>query len=379
MSAKSILIEATPATDNHKTGIGYYVDNMLITLNNSKIAKNYTIFYYNFLGKNKFKNPYNNLRTVTVKFTPAKLIGVFKKFGSLPYIDVFVKKSYKFILYTNYVALPSINKTPYGIIIYDMGFLDKPQYIQQKNLNYLQSFAPKTIKNASLIVTISDFTKERILHYYPNIKAKIIVTPIPAKSIKYDDNKIGNSTQNTKYILAVGTLEPRKNYKNLVLAYCRLPQNIKDKYQLIVAGVNGWDNKELLLLVKEKQNRGNNIKLTGYVTDQELKKLYKDASVFIMPSHYEGFGMPLLEAMQNNLPMAISDIKVFHEIAQDSAIYFNKDDPNDIANNLTKLINSPDIQKQNISRYAKILSSYSWENNISLIDTAINDLLKERN
>jgi glycosyltransferase involved in cell wall biosynthesis len=151
-----------------------------------------------------------------------------------------------------------------------------------------------------------------------------------------------------KYILFVGSIEPRKNIQNLVEAYTKLPMFIKDTYSLVLAGGKGWKDEQILASIKDAQNNGNKIIQTGYITEAEKDALYKDASLFVLPSHYEGFGMPIYEAMQYKIPIVASNIPVFNEIAGDSITYFDKDSVGDIANVMEKIISSKSLQKNRL-------------------------------
>ena len=222
-------------------------------------------------------------------------------------------------------------------------------------------------------MTISEFTKQRLLHYFPDLTANIIVTPIPPVPVDTTVNTAFSVNLTTKgikpkqYILFVSTLEPRKNVQNLVKAYAQLPPEIRNEYALVLVGGKGWKDEEIQQEIATQQAAGMNVIPTGYVTDQEKAALYANASCYVLPSHYEGFGMTPLEAMQWDIPVALSDIPVFREVAEDAAVYFDKDDPENIAATIASLIQDTDLQQKLISAGHRVLTRDTWTNNSHLV------------
>lgn len=226
---------------------------------------------------------------------------------------------------------------------------------------------PASINNANLIITISEFTKKRILYHYPKLDPKsIIVAHIPPvdQEIKHpslNDRLLNLGITSKKYILYLGTIEPRKNISNLVDAYAQLSPEVKSEYSLVLAGGAGWKNEAIMQKINNYKSDGLNIILTGYVSDQEKSMLYSNALMFILPSHYEGFGMPILEAMQYHTPVAASDIEIFHEVAESAVEYFDKDDPVDIANSISNIIDNPTLRSDMILNGNELLKKYNWK------------------
>lgn len=279
---------------------------------------------------------------------------------------------------TNYVALPTLTRRKQALIIYDLGFLDCPEFLQAKNLNFLLKFCGPSIQRADVIITISEFTKQRLIHHFPHLNAQVIITPIPpapivdrAVSLPANLSDLGMGSD---YILYLGTIEPRKNITSLIDAYCLLPKSLSDTHSLVLAGGQGWKDEEIQLKIKTARLKGFNVITTGYITDSEKHALYRNAGCFVLPSHYEGFGMPLLEAMQYKLPVVASDIQVFREVAGDAALYFNKDDPTSIAKQLQKVISHVAVQQSLIIKGNKQLKKYSWARNARLVYETLDNL-----
>jgi glycosyltransferase involved in cell wall biosynthesis len=376
MAKIKILFDAGPMLDHHRTGVGFYVNNMLNSLQ-QHYSDNLDLngYYFNLWHRNPDKSPKDSDITFKeIRFMPGKLISLCRRFGFQPFLELFIRQKSDIILFTNYVSLPQLSKRKTVLIIYDVSFLDVPEYTQEVNLRYLQRFCPPSINSADAIITISEFTKERILHHFPNLTAPIIVTHIPplelasSATLAFLPKRLADLGIHTKrYLLHVGTIEPRKNLENLLDAYSQLSPEIKTSYALVLAGGRGWKDEAIMQRIANLQTQKLDIIMTGYTSESEKNALYANAACLVMASHYEGFGMPILEAMQHAIPTAISDIAVFHEVANDSSIYFNKDDPHDIAEKLTILLTDQSKASVLTESARQHLKSFSWQVNAEQI------------
>lgn len=381
MDKLRVLFEAGPMVDKHKTGVGYFVDYLIQSLAKTN-SVNLTGYYFDFLGKNKTPTPnLKNTRFERISLIPGKTLSITRRLGWQPPLGFFTRTShYDVTLFTNYVSLPTSPSSKVALIVYDLGFIDHPDFTEQKNLTYLESFSTKSIRSADLIITISEFTKKRIKELFPHITCPIIVTPIPPVSpppypLEKESSILKKFSLNRhKYILYLGTIEPRKNLKNLIIAYSLLPEKIRSTHPLVLAGGKGWKDEEIRQAISEYQSKGYNIITTGYITDEEKAVLYNNTACFTLPSHYEGFGMPILEAMQYSAPVAISDIPVFHEVAGQAAVYFNQDDPDSIAREISRLIDDTKLRQKLAKQQVKELTKYSWESNANLVVDAFQAL-----
>ena len=151
-------------------------------------------------------------------------------------------------------------------------------------------------------------------------------------------------------------------------------QYISNDYSLVISGNKGWKDERLRQKINEFASKGVDIVETGYVSASEKSALFENAHVYVYPSHYEGFGMQIIEAMQHRTPLALSNIAVFKEIAQDAAVYFNKDNPQDIAKKIVQLIDDDELRKNIVSKYPRLLEKFSWENSSKDFLNRINNL-----
>lgn len=378
MAKLKILFEASPMLYAKRTGVGFYVERLIDSLQreHSRELKLYG-YYFNFLHRNDKPLTVNNkVHFKEIWLIPGKILSICRRLHIQPPLELFTRQSKDVVLFTNYVSLPQLIKHKTGLIVYDLGFLDVPEFTHETNLAYLKRFCPPSIRNADVLITISEFTKERLTHYYPHLKASIVVTPIPpAESVsnvtQLNDRLVGLQIREQKYLLYLGTIEPRKNLQALVKAYALLSEVDRKEYSLVLAGGKGWKDDTIFEEINFQKRRGVNIILTGYLSEDEKSALYRNALMFIMPSHYEGFGMPILEAMQHDIPIACSNIPVFHEVAGKSAVYFDKDDITNIAESLKMLIDDPVLRSRLVRSGRNRLKEYSWNDNAKKVFAAL--------
>lgn len=356
-----ILFDAIPLTDARKTGVAYFAEGLI-----SGLAKqpgvHVDLMYFNFLSRKNISLPDYGPGAKSRKLWhfPGKLIRpAARVLGVQTPIEALSHKKYDWLFFPNFISLPSLRKTKNMIVVHDLCFLEFPEYVDSKNVDYLQRIMPSCIARADKIACVSKFTEDRLIELFPGAKGKTFVTHVPpvfdhqATSLTPRLQDLG--IKDGGYFLFLGTLEPRKNLVQLVDAYCALPATTKKRFSLVLAGGLGWMMDDQIAYIHAKVAQGEHIILTGYCTGDERQGLYEHACSFVISSHYEGFGMPVLEAMVYGLPTIVSDIPVFHELCGDSVNYFH-----DTAE-LTKLMSAHTTASRRLD-YSSILKSYSWDN-----------------
>jgi glycosyltransferase involved in cell wall biosynthesis len=214
-------------------------------------------------------------------------------------------------------------------------------------------------------VTVSEFGKRRIHEEFQVPLSDVLVTPIPPETPfistpeteKHTLHKLGITG---KFILTLGTIEPRKNLLAMLEAYIRLPEEMQQEYAFVSAGKIGWNCEAEVARLAELQKEGKHIIRVGYVNEEERAVLYHNAALFTWASHYEGFGMPILEAMSYGTPCAISDIPVFREVARDTALYFDQERVETITATWLKLLADPALRQHLSLAEKQRAKSYTW-------------------
>ncbi len=369
---KQLLIESSPAVDTTKSGVGYYTEALIKSIDDFWPRDIQIVgYYFNFLSRRAKKTPATKyVQFRAVRLVPGTVLSLCRKLNFQPPLELFLPIKGGAVLFTNYVSLPTWRKKI--LVVYDLGFLDHPEHLQEKNLRFLRRFSPRSIQRADLIVTISEFTRERLLWHFPEVENRILVTPIPPQpkptgGCQLNDRLVKLGIKEGGYFLYLGTIEPRKNIVRLMRAYSLLPKAIRQKYTLVLAGGKGWKDEEIYSTIAQLRQSGNQIITTGYVSDQERNALYNNAVCFVLPSTYEGFGMPILEAMQFNTPVAISDIPVFREVAGKAAYYFDPLSLESISNALQQISLSSELRKKLAKKGASQLKKFSWHENANLL------------
>ena len=374
-----IIFDASSMASPNKTGVGH-LERLLITELAKKYPEevNFIGYYYNFLNRKKVELP--NLKSVIYKpiiLYPGKLTNLLRRCHiNLP-MELLAKSKGDIGLFLNFLSQPSIFNKPSIPFIHDLSYIYYPAFAADKNRRDLEHFIPKTLKRAKAVLTNSDLTKKTIIKEFSYPTNQILVTHIPPEPI---DKKAASRLTVVKnkfniskpYILFIGTLEPRKNLTKLLDAY-KLSSYLQQNYSLVIAGGTDWKYGETVEKIKELQGNGLDVIQTGYVDLDERNTLYAGASLFVMPSHFEGFGIPILEAFSYGVPVCLSDIPIFHEVASDAAVYFDKDKPASIAETLESVLKNKLKMQQLIIKGKKQLRNYSWDK----VTTDVFDLLQK--
>lgn len=229
--------------------------------------------------------------------------------------------------------------------VYHLAFQDRLRLIERI---YAKLIFNKVIKKSNKIITVSKFSQKEILKYTQakpeNIK--VIYNAIhPNICIDEYDN---DRTFKEDYILYVGNVKPHKNLKNLIKAFQILKENDSKLKLIIIGKKEGFINSDTDVVDLSKNLK--DVIFTGFLSQKDLISAYRKAKLLVLPSLYEGFGYPIIEAMYNNTPVILSDIEVFREVSDNSSVYFNPNDPNDIAEKILKVADSEELNNELIDK-----------------------------
>ncbi len=266
------------------------------------------------------------------------------------------KKNYIIFSFTGLGSILLRNK---AMTIHDLSFLENPKWFSKSYYWWYKLMTPLAVRTSKHIITVSEFSKKEILRFYPFVNPDSITVAYGAVDQTYFHNQKQVEPTNERFILAVSSLDPRKNFERLMNAFkgitdCRL--YIVGSYNRVFSGNSTTDQ------------RTENIKFLGRVSDKELMHLYKQAVGFIFPSIYEGFGLPPVEAMSCGCPVLVSDIPVLNEVCSDAAIYFNPYNPTNIRRAVKQLLNLDSASREKLQAAGlKNIQRFSWENTAKTI------------
>ncbi|MBI3980596.1 glycosyltransferase family 4 protein [Candidatus Microgenomates bacterium] len=254
------------------------------------------------------------------------------------------------------------------VTIHDLGYEFLPQYHQFPHKLYLNKSTEYAVAQASRLIAVSQSTKKDLIKKLncPEGKIEVIYEGYD-KSIynlqctMYKRNEVLRKYNLDKpFILFVGTLQPRKNIVRLIEAFSLIASSFKEPVELVIAGNKGWMYEEILAAPK-KYRIENLVKFLGYTTEEDLPVLYSSTLCFCLPSLFEGFGLPVLEAMACGCPVLVSRTSSLPEVAGDAGIYVDPLNTQEIAKNLQSIISSNNLRLLKRKQSLEQAQKFSWE------------------
>jgi glycosyltransferase involved in cell wall biosynthesis len=256
---------------------------------------------------------------------------------------------------------------PSAISIMDLSYIYYPELFTQKDLYQLTHWTEYSVRKATLIFTISEYSKKTIIEHYKVDPQKVVVTypgydrtnfqfSIPNFQSKLQQVRSKYNIHD-KYILFLGTIQPRKNIEKLIEAF----ELLKDgNLQLILVGKKGWLYEPIFKRI-ERSPKKNKIVYIDFATKEESPILYKGAQCFVLPSLYEGFGIPVIEAMASGTPVVVSNVTSLPEIVGDAALKVDPYNAKELANALTQILTQEMVRKMCIQKGLKQALKFSWD------------------
>ncbi len=348
-----IGIDANEANVTNRVGIGQWSYNILTHIYKLDQKNTYFIYLKN-QPLSDLPKPSSNwqYKVIGPQKLWTKIALPLNLFLSSPKPDIFVSLSHYSPLICPCPTIPSIM---------DLGYLKYPNQFTKKDLYQLTNWTKKSISKASKIITISKFSKEELQKKYQISPNKIIIAP-PASNpiktnLKTDQKILAKYAIKKSYFLYLGTLKPSKNIPFLLNAFSIFLKENPD-YQLVMAGKKGWLFDDIFATVK-KLNLEKNVVFTDYFEDSHKWSFYKQATALVIPSLYEGFGMPALEAMSVGTPVIGSNITSIPEVLGNAGILINPTDTKGLVRALIKI--AKPVTRQSLSKLSLIQSKkYSW-------------------
>lgn len=230
--------------------------------------------------------------------------------------------------------------------IHDLSFIHYPQYHPTERVRWLSQELPKTLARADAIITDSNFVRSELLERYKldDKKVTYVHLGVDARFKPYSKTETevflkNHQLEHGRYVLFVGTLEPRKGIDTLLDAWQQQPKHLQEHFTLVLAGAAGWCNTVLMERITQMQSQGA-VRLLNFVDAANLPLLYAGASVFAYPSVYEGFGLPVLEAMASGVKVICAQHSAMSEFALNGACLDNPQDSEELALALQKELES---------------------------------------
>lgn len=255
--------------------------------------------------------------------------------------------------------IPFLKKGKNIVTIHDIVPLFSPDMCMDGVSEYFNRLKSDS-SGFDMFIAVSANTKKDIINYL-NIQEDKIRVIYEAPDERYrpirDLSGFRAKYGLNKFVLFVGTLEPRKNIPNLIKAFAMLKRT---DYQLVIAGKKGWKYADIFKLVEDR-GLNDRIRFIGYIGDEELPELYSAADLFVYPSLYEGFGLPPLEAMACGTPVIVSNRSSLPEVVGDAGILVDPEEIDDIAGAMERLLQKTSLREELSGRGLQQAGKFSWQ------------------
>ena len=263
--------------------------------------------------------------------------------------------------------------------VHDLSHLICPQFHPKARVKYLKAELPRTLARAKHVIVVSQYTKQSVMEHFDLDDQQITVVPPSVKS-EYYPRTASECAQLKKrlglpenFILFVGTLEPRKNLQGLLLAYKLLSTELKSQYPLVLSGKKGWLLEDIEQILQPMLDSGEVIWL-GYLNSKDLPALYSSATAFTYVSHFEGFGMPIAEAMACGTAVIASDNTAMKEASGGAVCIVSPHSIGSIAQGMRKVLLDSSYRIECETKGLEISKNRSWKVSKQLLVTALSNL-----
>lgn len=350
--------------DEYISGVEYYALGLLDALSKFEPNNSYVVFTNRPALISKYIGKKENITIRDYSKLNTRIKRICWEHIKLP---VLVAKDELDLLHCPSYICPiwSLN-TPYIITMHDTIAIDQPKFCTNANALYYNLFMKRAVKKATKIISVSEYTKQSILGNFKINSSDIAVIPpgiddFFTNKSEPQKNLLVKNRYNLpdKYILYVGNIEPKKNLINTLKAFKLLSQkNIKHKFVLV--GKRSWKSEGIWRYIKENFTE-NQIIITGYVEREELASIYRQADIFVFASKVEGFGFPPLEAIKCGTAVVSSKTGILKQFDNESFAQINPENPESIANAVTKIISDNKYKNNLITLASKQVEKFSWE------------------
>lgn len=339
----------------------------------TRITKNYPEHQFIFIFDRPFDKSYlfnDNVRAV-ITGPPARHPVLWKYWYDWRVPAVLRKyKADVFVSADGFCSLRT--KVPQCLVIHDLAFLRFPSFLKRSHLIFYKRYVPRFFARASSVCTVSEFSKNDIEKSYGPHRAGIDIvygaakdnfrqlTPSEKSAIKE------KYTAGKEYFIYTGAIHPRKNLMNLLKAFSLFKKRQQSAMKLVLVGRLAWKYESFSEKLKSYKYR-DDVVMTGYVAESELIQLTGSAYGMVYPSFFEGFGLPVIEAMKAGVPVITSSGSVMQEIAGEAALYADPAQPADIAAQMMYLYKDETRRNEMVRAGREIAAQYNWNRTADLL------------
>lgn len=365
-----VAIDYTAAV-RQGAGIGRYTRNLIRALAELDTANRYTLFVAGGWGEGDGLGAWpDNFRIRSIPLTDRVMHILWQRIRApLPIqlltgsIDLFHSPDF---------VLPPLGRTPALLTVHDLSFLRVPQYFVPGFRNYLEGAVSRGVRRACHILADSESTRRDLIELMQVSPEKVTVLypGVEPRFRRVEDEAVLARVAERyglaqRFILALSTLQPRKNFEGLIDAYRQLVVDTQDTQgiadlHLVICGGYGWMYESMLERIKS-YGLEERVHLPGYVRDEDLPALYSSAAVFAFPSWYEGFGLPVLEAMACGTPVVAADNSSLPEVVGSGGLLIDAADTDQLARALGRVLTEPDLRARLIAAGHVQAAQFAWD------------------
>jgi len=362
---RKVLI-STLAYDGGKSGIANYIQNVVTALSKELHVE----LIVNEDEKKYFEGISEKISFKTIpSYLKKPLFNVLWHLLILPF--TINKDEYEWML------LPAGNRRlmlfyplKTAVTMHDLSQFNVGKKYDMFRMFYIKYVIPFFLKRADKIFTVSQSTADDINIHYGMKQEKLIVNHNGVNSENFSSKVLAHKEYiefEKPYILYVSRVEhPGKNHLNLIKAYEKLPQSFKQKYDLCLIG-SDWNGAEVVHDYANLSADAKQIKFLGFIESCDLPYYYQNASLFVFPSFYEGFGIPVVEAMASGVAVACSNTSSLPEVGGDAALYFDPNSPEDISHVMHKILKDSSLKKELGRLGLKQSKKFNWDKHARII------------
>ncbi|BBR59512.1 MULTISPECIES: glycosyltransferase family 4 protein [Enterobacteriaceae] len=284
-----------------------------------------------------------------------------------PWLKTNALRKHKDFIYhgPNFYLPPKVARC--AVTFHDLSVFTLPQCHPPERVRFMRKELLQTVKRASVFITDSDYTRRELIDYF-NLSEQSVVTAKlacgdefrPYSAAEISSVLLKHRLSYKGYTLFTGSIEPRKNIRTLLDAYERLPLPVRQKVPLVISGFKGWNSEDL----HQRFDRGERegwLRYLGFTPSSELPALFSGAISFLFPSLYEGFGLPVLEAMASGTPVVCSNSSSLPEVAGENALMCDAMDVETLTRLIHKSLEDTIWQQQASSNGLVHAKKFSWE------------------
>ncbi|OAN37084.1 glycosyl transferase family 1 [Chloroflexus islandicus] len=343
-----------------RAGVSHYIEQVLLHLAQIDRANHYTVYTTRGLDQAALGLPANFVVKPSRLPTINPRVRIPWEQGIAPLILRGTADLYHGCLN----VAPLLSPVPTVITIHDLAFIRFPQTFRAYNRIYLDLATRLSARRASRILAVSEHTKREVVGLLGIPSERVIVTPNAARSHFHPPAPAAIEQLRARhglperFVLYVGTLEPRKNLTTLLEAFALVSQSVPD-VPLLIGGGKGWMYEPIFARL-EQLNLRDRVKFAGYIPEEELPLWYAAATVFVFPSIYEGFGMPPLEAMACGTPVITSNTSSLPEVVGDAGLMVAPTDPIALAEAIRRVLVDADLRAELRQRGLARARRFSW-------------------